>query len=543
MSDDAQRRPEIPDVPEAEVAKKSRWSVQLVWLIPLLAALIGGWLAVKAILDQGPTITIVFKSAEGLEAGKTKLKYKDVEIGVITAVSLSKDLKEVVATAELVKEAKPYLVEDTRFWVVRARIVGGTVSGIGTLLSGSYIGIDVGKSSVRKEAFRALENPPVVEAGTAGREFMLRSQDLGSLDIGSPIFFRRIQVGQVASYELDKDGSGVTMRIFVNEPYDQYVTENTRFWNASGVDVKVDSSGIKVDTQSVVSILLGGVAFETPLNLNDIPRAAEKTVFRLFSDRGSAMRNPERDVLRFSMIFDDSVRGLSEGAVVELRGIPIGEVVSVGVELDSESHRVVTPVQVNLYPDRLRQRAVPGKPQPPKLEGEKRKRLIDGLIERGMRAQLRTGNLLSGQLYIALDFFPDAAKARIDWSAVPNPQMPTIPGSLEELQASLKIIANKFKNFPMEKIGADLRQTLQSANSLIKRMDTDLTPEAVRALTEAQKALGAAQGMMSDQAPIQHDTREAMRELARTAKAFRVLADYLERHPEALIRGKQEDEQ
>ncbi len=533
--------PTLPDpsrLPEAEAIPRSRWTPQLVWLVPLVAALIGGWLAVKAILEQGPVITIVFENAEGLEAGKTKLKYKDVEIGQVTAVSLSPDLKQVQATAELVREFRPHLLEDTRFWLVKPRISGGNITGLGTVLSGAFIGVGIGQSDRPRDTFTVLDTPPVIQIDTPGREFILRSQDLGSLELGSPIFFRRLQVGQVVAYHLDQSGRGVELKVFVNAPYDRYVTENTRFWNASGMDVKLDANGIEVNSQSLVSILMGGVAFETPEGSASLPAAAADTAFELFADRSGAMRNPERDVLMLSMLFDESLRGLSPGAPVDFRGITLGEVSEVRVELHTDSNRIFMPVEVNLYPERLRNRS--RKAPVPQLRGDARKHLLDDLVSKGLRAQLRTGNLLTGQLYIALDFFPGASSAQIDWNSTP-PELPTTPGSLGELQASLKRIADKLEKLPIERIGADLHQTLLAANRLLGRLDAQVAPELVATLAETRQAVGTAQSMMAADKPLQQDTREAIRELGRTAKSLRVLADYLERHPEALLWGKKEN--
>ncbi|MFD2838326.1 MlaD family protein [Azotobacter vinelandii] len=368
----AEARPDPSALPEAEAAPRSRWRPQLVWLVPLVAALIGGWLAVKSILDRGPVIDIVFKSAEGLEAGKTKVKYKDVDIGLVTAVSLSRDLRQVLASAELVKDFQPHLVEDTRFWLVKPRISGGSVSGLGTVLSGAYIGVDVGKSSRAQKTFAALEVPPVIQLDTPGREFVLRSADLGSLAMGSPVFFRRLQVGQVVGYQLDGNGRGVSLRLFVNAPYDRFVTDNSRFWNASGIDVKLGAGGIEVDTQSLASLLLGGVAFETPEESVALPGAAPDTPFELFADRARAMRNPERDVLKMVLLFDESLRGLETGAPVDFRGIAIGEVTAIRVELEPDSRRIVMPVEISLYPERLRLRS--RDKDLPRLSGEARRR-------------------------------------------------------------------------------------------------------------------------------------------------------------------------
>jgi paraquat-inducible protein B len=539
--------PGLENLPEALVAPKPRGTWAMVWLVPLIALLVGGWLAIKTILEQGPTITITFKSAEGIEAGKTKIKYKDVEIGKVTKVALTEDLRQVTVTAELVKSVTRHLVEDTTFWVVRARISGGSVSGIGTLLSGAYIGVDVGKSANEQRDFAGLEAPPVVQIDTPGREFALRSDDLGSLDVGSPVFFRRLQVGQIKSYELDKDGKGVSLQVFVNEPYDKFVTTNTRFWNASGVDLTLDSSGIKLQTQSMVSIMLGGVAFGTPLDASERPAAASHQEFNLFASHEAAMKNPETDIVKMALIFNESVRGLAPGAPLDFRGIEIGEVTALHADVDPASKQVIIVAYANLYPERLRARVRGNVALTRKMLGGARNQakpdsMIELMVEKGLRARLQTGNLLTGQLYIDFDFVKDAPKASIDFSQTP-PVLPTVPSSMTTLQHSLANIIKKVEGMPLEQIGANLDQTLKNASALMKRLDTDLAPEATKAFGEASQTLKSMERLLAAESPLQTDARETMRELTRTAQAFRVLADYLERHPEALLRGKQEDQQ
>jgi paraquat-inducible protein B len=265
----------------ARAVVKPKKSVSIVWIVPLVALLIGGWLAYRAITEKGPTITITFKSAEGLEAGKTKIKFKDVEVGQVEEIRLSPDLSQVMVTAQLTKDAKDYLSENTRFWVVRARVVGGGVSGLGTLFSGAYIGMDPGKPGKTVRSFKGLETPPIVTTDLPGRHFMLRAERLGSLDIGKPVYFRQIQVGQVVAYELQKDGQAIDIKIFIHAPHHESVRKNTRFWNAGGLDVSVDAGGIKVNTESFVTIMIGGIAFETPMDSDPGPAAQEEEVFRL----------------------------------------------------------------------------------------------------------------------------------------------------------------------------------------------------------------------------------------------------------------------
>src|SRR5436309_2060878 len=528
---------DIGDIPPAEVVPKRRGSLSLVWLIPIVAALVGGWLAVKAVLDKGPTITITFKTAEGLEAGKTKIKYKNVDVGEVNEIHFTKDLSRVVVTVEVVKGAAPHLVEDTRFWVVRARVAGGQVTGLGTLWSGSYSELDVGKSPKRRKEFEGREVAPIITGDVPGHQFVLRGQDLGSHDVGTPVFVRRVQVGRVVAHELNRDGSGVTLKIFVEAPHDRYVNPNTRFWDQSGIDITADATGVKINTASLVSIMLGGIAFETPANSPVALQADEDTIFILYPDRAQAMKRPDTEVVPFTANFTGSLRGLSVGAPLDFSGVPIGEVRSIGVELDDASKTIHFPVELAVYPERLRSmnRVSLAKPTP-----AERKARMDGLVEAGLRAQLRTGSLLTGQLFVAFDFFPNAPKAKIDWTKTP-PEIPTEPSGLQELQIMLAGLSKKLEKVPFDKIGADLQQMLQSASSLVKRLDTEVAPEARATLAEARKTLGIAERSLKSDAPLQQDAREALREVGRAAQAMRVLADYLERHPEALIRGKKGD--
>ena len=326
----------LSDIPEALPEPKKRFNLQLVWLIPIVAAIIGGTLAVRTYLNKGPVITIAFKTGEGLEAGKTKIKYKDVEIGHVTDVTIAKDLKGVIATAELKKGVTPYLVEDTKFWVVRAQISGGSVTGLGTLMGGSYIGMDVGTSKQEKRDFKGLETAPVVSMDMPGSRFLLHSPDLGSLDTGSPIYYRRIQVGQILSYELDGDGKGVTFKVFIQAPYDKYVKTSSRFWHASGIDLSMDASGLKLNTQSLVSIMLGGIAFQTLDEQAPAPPLEPNAAFTLFASRDEAMKNRDTISNSYLMIFKESVRGLAVGAPVDFRGLIIGEVTAINLEFDQQ---------------------------------------------------------------------------------------------------------------------------------------------------------------------------------------------------------------
>ncbi len=533
------------DLPEAVAVPKKRASLQLVWIVPVVAALIGAWLAIQAFIERGPTATIRFKTAEGLEAGKTKIKYKEVDIGLITKVFLDQDRKTVVATAEFSKEAEPFLVEDTRFWVVRPRVARGQVSGLGTLVSGSYVGIDPGKASKSRRRFTGLEHAPIVTGDLPGRQFVLRADELGSLEVGSPVYFRRLQVGEIIAFKLMRDGAGVSFRIFIRAPYDRFVTKESRFWNASGVDVALDAAGLRVQTQSLVSILIGGIAFQTPPGIEAGAPSEPNAQFTLFANQSAAFQHPDTVAENYLLLFDQSVRGLSIGAAVDFRGLIIGEVTAIGLDVDPATLAIRSPVEIRVYPDRLRSRIRDPRRRHAALGS------LEGLrnhIERGLRAQLRSGNLLTGQLYVALDFFPNAPKVALDTTRVPI-EIPTVPGTFEELQTMLGQIVAELKRVPFEQMGQDVRKALkklppllQSADKLVKRLDVEIGSEISAALGQARQTLTAAEGnLLTADAPLQTELRETLREVRRTTEALRNLSDFLERHPESLIRGKAEE--
>jgi len=521
-----EQAPRTP-LPQARAVAGRQRGFSLVWIIPIVAALAGAWVAVTRVMSEGPKITITFSSAEGLEAGKTKIQYKGVDIGTLTTIQLSGDHHLVRATAQMAPKTEDFLVENTHFWVVRPRISGANVTGLGTLISGAYIGMEIGDSKQERRSFVALETPPVIIGGALGRFFVLKTSDLGSLDTGTPLFFRRLQVGRVASYELDRDGQFFTLKVFVRAPYDQYVTPNTRFWQASGIDVNLSASGITVETQSVLSILIGGIAFETPAAGPVLPAAQAGTTFTLYENRKQAFEPPARYPQTYQLIFNESVRGLAPGAPVDFRGIQIGEVADIRAQMDFKTFEFSVPVTIRLDPQRLGVK-VTGNYSGADLEAMRRK-FIDTLVAHGARAQLRTGNLLTGAVYVAFDIFPSAPKATVDWSQSPV-RLPTIPGQLQATEASIQNIINKLNKMPLQQIGDNLRQTLA---------DLDVTLISARGtLVSARTTMDNANNFVEPNSLQSQELDATLQEVSRAARSVRVLADYLERHPEALIRGK-----
>jgi paraquat-inducible protein B len=532
-------------LPRPSVVRRREWLPSLIWLIPIVAALVGITLVARIILERGPEVVLTFKTAEGLEAGKTAVKYKDVQIGLVTHLRLARDRSHVRVLVQFNKDAESFTASDSRFWVVRPRLDTSGISGLNTLLSGAYIGADPGVSKETSGEFTGLETPPTVTRDDSGKQFLLRATDVGSLDVGSPVYFRRVKVGQVAAYELDGDGRGVTMRVFVNAPYDKFVGMNTRFWQASGIDAQLSASGFTLRTQSLATILLGGIAFKAPDDTMG-PVAKENASFTLAQDEATAMKEPDGPSQTLLMYFNQSLRGLTPGAPVDFRGVVIGEVKSIGVEFDRAEREFRMPVLVQVYPDRLRRRESNGNAETTESRATQQERLRF-LTEKGLRAQLRNGNLLTGQVYVALDFFPKAPGAKIDVTKNPI-ELPTVPNSLDEIQSQVQEIATKLNKVPYEQIAADLRttlatlnKTLTAAEQTVNRINSDVTPELAAAMKDVRKTVNTAERTLADDSPLQQDMRQTLQELTRAAGSVRVLTDYLERHPESLLRGKPDD--
>lgn len=542
--------PSTPDdLPEALPANRRGYRLPLVWILPLLVIAIGGFVVIQQKLSEGPSIDISFLDADGLEANKTKVRYKNVEIGDVTNLHVSKDRKNVVVTARMHRDASNYLVDDTRFWVVRPRVTGGGVSGLGTLVSGSYISVDVGRSAIERREFAGLEIPPIVTSYLPGQEFILHTDDIGSLSVGATVFYRHMTAGQVVAYSLDPGGASVTIKIFVNKPFDSFVTASTRFWQASGIDMSIDSDGVKLRTESLSSILEGGIAFQVPPNAELSASVVADTAFDLYSDRERAMRQSNSEIRTFVMYFGGSLRGLSVGAPVDLRGITIGEVKALSVEYAPDAGTLRFPVEVDLFPQRIRGRSHhndhPLAADEPSENASRE--LVDSLVAHGMRAEIKTGNLLTGQKYVAMDFHNEVKPDHVGWNAHPA-VFPTTSGALDEIQDSVGSIAKKLDKIPFEQITArllhtmtTLDETLTSVNRLVTQIDGTIAPEISATLQEAQGAMKNAKNVLAQDAPLQSDLSATLLQLSRAAKSVSALVDYLERHPEALLRGKPGD--
>ena len=547
------------ELPQATAVRPKRSRISIVWIIPVLAVLVGIGIAVQRIRSEGPTITIIFRAAEGIEAGKTFIRYKDVIIGQVKTVQFTEDYANVEVTAKISKRAAGLMVEDAQFWVVRPTISLSGISGLNTLLSGNYIGFQAGTSTVEDSDFIGLEKAPFV-AGRLGHVYTLKADDLGSLAVGSPVHYRHLPVGQVVSFELAPDGKSVDIQVFVSTPYDNFVSLGTRFWRVSGIGVTVDSNGLDIRTESLASLLVGGLSFDAPPFVHDTTVAPPDSVFPLYGDRATAMKARDAITRQYVLRFNESLRGLAVGAPVTYLGVQIGEVVEIGFDFEAERPNIAPRVTITFYPERLlvfadaSQQARVEKTL--KSDDRRRNAFLQRLVDdRGLRAQLRTGSLLTGQLYVAFDYFPKAPKARMVLNGK-LPELPVVASGLVDLEAKLASILDKVDKLPLDQIATELRRDLASldealtgATGLIKRVDTELVPTIKADLEALRGAIGSMERtlknadatLLGPDAPAQQELRDALNEFTRAARSMRVFLDYLERHPESPIRGKLED--
>lgn len=530
--------------------------MSIVWIVPLVAILIGGWLAYKSITEKGPLIKVTFQTANGLEAGKTKVKYKNVEVGIVETIDFAPELDRVNLEIRMKKGSTPYLTENTTFWVVRARVTASEVSGIETLLGGAYIGMEPSHEGELVESFVGLEKVPIITSEMKGTRLSLNAPRLGSLNPGSPIYFRQVKVGKVIDFELDKDGDDIRINIFIDAPYDQFVRENTRFWLSSGLDLQLTSSGLRVDTQSMVSLMIGGIAFSS-INDEPSPVVEAGSHFRLYETRDEAERVLSESQNDYYIEFSDSVRGLSVGAPVEFRGFQLGTVSDIELISDIKNLQFSTMVRINIINSHI---SAPL--EEAETDFEKR---FNHFLQGGMRAQLKTGNLLSGQLFIDLDLFEDAPPIDIK-KYKELVVLPSIPAASQTIMNDLGKFMNNLSELPLDEIFTELKKTMTAIDELvsspelrnafkavdriiteldttIELINTGTIPQVNSTLSEVEILVKDMDNWVSADSVLYDDLRNSLNALSEAARSITDLTDMLSRHPEALIQGKKSEGQ
>lgn len=549
-----------PAAPAPRIDRKRRLTP--IWLVPIVAALVGVYLAWVTFSEKGPTITISFQSADGLEAGKTLIKHKEVVFGTVKTIALSEDLSHVEVTAEMTREAAAHLRQGTRFWVVRPRLsASGGLTGFSTIVSGAFIELDPGQGDSER-SFTGLEDPPVVRADVPGTEFLLTADRIGSVGAGSPIYFRDVQVGQVMGFDSSNLEAGVTIHAFIRAPFDRQVYAGTRFWNAAGISLTTGPQGLKLQLESLQAVLAGGLAFDTPATARTGQPAKAGTTFPLFKDQQSVDEAQYTVRLPYLVYFNESVGGLAPGAAVEWHGLKVGQVTDIRLQYDAAAGQARIPVTIEVEPQRI------------ELVGTEENfgsgAVVAGLVRRGLRAQLKTGNLITGQMVVTLDMYPDAVPAELG-TGDRYPVIPSVPGQLDSAMRSINGILDKVSALPLAKLIDQANATLKSVETLaaapeiteslrslagalsstqqlLSQANTDLGPVIEKLpplLATAQQAvqrLGGTLGSMNQgygaDSTFKRDLTRLMSQVEDTLRSVRILSDYLEQHPEALIRGK-----
>jgi paraquat-inducible protein B len=535
-----------------------------IWAIPIVSVLIAGWLVWDTLSKRGPLITVTFQSAEGLQAGQSRVRHRDVDVGLVEGITLSPDLGHVVTTIRMNREAELLLAEGARFWVVKPRLFAGSLSGLGTLLSGSYIGIaPSGADGQRQTRFTGLEHPPLLEAREPGRTFQLRTDRLGSVSLGSPVFYRDLPVGEVLGWDLGEMAETVTIHAFVRAPFDRYVRDGSRFWNASGVSLKLGADGAQLQLESLRALLMGGIAFDTPASARALEASAADHAFPLHPSQEAAANAAYHRRVRFVSYFPGSVGGVGPGSPVTFQGLRVGHVTGLDLEYDAAGDALRAPVRFEVEPERVANLRL--------VEGRGPVANTRLLVERGLRARLESANLLTGQMQVALEMVARAEPAELGVEGDVL-VLPTVPGQFAGITDAANQLLAKLGGLPFEQIGRSLSDTLKGVDGLVngeelrqslvslqatlasvqdlaRQLDQGLAP-AVRQLpgiasglqgtvTQANRLLLSTDRGYGDGSRFSRDVDRLMQQLNDAARSLRILADLLTRHPEALIRGRQ----
>ena len=528
----------------AELAKPkvgSGFSLSPIWIFPIVALAIGGWLVFQTLSQKGPTITISFETADGIEEGKTKVKYREVEIGLVKAVRIKDDLSGVIVTAEMKNEAERFLTKNARFWVVRPRLGAQGVSGLGTIVSGAFIEVDPGRDGEAAGEFAGLEVPPVITTDEPGKDFLLVTENLGSYSTGSPVYYRGLEVGEILGNELAENQKEFRVHVFVREPHDKLVRKDTRFWNVSGVNVSIDADGMELNVESLRALALGGVAFDTKGSVLTGTPSKAGSIFRLHDTKEDVDEADFTQTFRWIAYFEGSVRGLVKNAPVEFKDIRVGRVVDVRLEVDRETGGFRIPVLLDIEPERVTVSGEAGVDRAITLaqhyEGMQR------LISTGLKARLKSGSLITGQLLVELDFYPEEKAVLRGDNGIP--ELPTIPSSIEEITRSLTALVDKIQSLPLNELAQSmtsvvksveelvnskeipsaiksLDQTLATLNRVLNNVDKKVSPQAEAALTEAYLTMKTIREASSQGAPLRYNLETTLEELAAAARSIRL---------------------
>ncbi len=531
----------LEEVPDARV-RTHRWFAW-VWAVPIAAAIIVAWLAVRSFTGRGPDIAISFKVAEGLQPRQSTIQHRGVTVGTVERLELTPDMSRVIVHARMTRAATPALNENTRFYIVAPHVGIEGISGLSTLVSGAYIEMSPGKGTQPRREFIGLDAPPVLSPDAPGRAFTMTAPDLGALTSGSPITYRGITVGEVEGYTLAPDGRHVRVTAFIRSPYDRLVHPQTRFWNSGGIDVSFGSRGLRLRANSWQQLLSGGIAFETPESALQAAPSEAGATFTLYDDRRAALRDPRGALVTYVADFSGNLRGVDAGTAVELEGMEIGEVREVHLSYDERRRTLSTLVTIAIDPDRIQILNLPRATGATASEAAQQR--IETLVAQGLRAQVTTSNLLTGFKVIALDMVKGASPAKVQhvgqYVRLPTTSSGDVSDILQDLSNVLKHLDHATSSPEFEHAIKSLDATLTHLDELTTsvRPDVQALIKSLRETSDAaQSALASVHGLLGHGGSEGPDASELIRQLTEAARSVRSLADYLDRHPEALLRGR-----
>jgi len=485
---------------EAKVQKLKSWSP--VWIFPIVTALIGAWILFYHYSHQGPQVVLITTNAEGIEGGKTTIKSRSVDVGIVETAVLSDDLHHVRITARLNSGMEKLLRKDSAFWVVKPQIGRDGVSGLGTLLSGAYIELQPGSQGEHLEQYSLLDSPPLAPPDAKGIRITLESNKAGQLNPGDPVLFRGYRVGSVETSKFDTNKRLITYQLFIAAPNDKLITNNVRFWKDSGIAVDFSSQGMSIQMGSLTTLFSGGVSFDVPEGLDWGTSVGTGADYQLFDDQKSIQDSLYKENIEFIMLFKDSIRGLVAGAPVEFRGIRLGSVAQVPFftekmqqKLDSNFR---TPVLIRIEPERLKN-----------IVGQETNipNNITELIKSGLRGSMKTGNLLSGALFIDFDFYPNEKLEKEANEIDGYPVIPTISVGLAQIQQKLLDTLDKVNNLPLNPMIQQATKTLNESQQTLKHLQQTL--DNLNKLTSSQSM---------QQLPA--DMQKTLQELNRSMQGF-----------------------
>ncbi|MBJ7424045.1 MAG: intermembrane transport protein PqiB [Akkermansiaceae bacterium] len=531
-----------------QVRQAQRWNI--VWVVPIVALLIGAWMIYRNFSSQGPIAQVRFETADGIAADKTEVRCRSVRVGVVKDVKLAEDLNSVVVTLELTPDSDGLLRNGTNFWVVRPRVSSTDISGLGTLITGAYIELDPGPlDGLEINHFNGAEIPPATNRNIPGRRLKLTANEAGSLTVGSPVFYRGFEVGRIESRTLDRAGSGVSYEAFIQDKYRDLVKKNSRFWNTSGIDISAGADGFKLRTPSFQAMLSGGATFGVGDGIEPSDAAEDGTTFTLFNSENEANEFAFNSTIKVVLLFDQSVRGLVKTAPVEFRGIPIGRVNDISFEYLKEPNDLRIPVLIEIDPKLLRRGADTALD---KMDGD----FLSEEVQRGLRATLKIGSILTGSLFVDLDYYKNLQAATL--IKVGNyDSIPTISSGLAQLESKFTAILDKIQALPlddtMKKFGVAADETsvtlaesrkalkeIQEATAAARKMMD--SSEFANLPKDMKKTLGSLEKSVASMGPdgaIQSDLLRTLEELRAALRSMNAVATSIDEKPNSLLFGRE----